>query len=364
MLRRCLCAVLATVAGVSGCGWWEENEQEDIDESFRKLVTANQTPKPAETSRPMSSLKVGDRFPLIKTVEQSLTQHSAQDLLTGWSKLELLLTIAVKEIRNERSLLSVRYRRVRYSQNVGGEKVEFDSSRPQHPLPTAFLAYQGLIGNGFSFWIGSNNQIIETVGFDEFLKRCQQNVAFEDQQAERTPLASQSEADIARFLDESIGLLPFEFNGSRLEVGQAWTKKQIIQQPVPMNLSTTYKLTALNDKSADVEILGTMAPADTFRRESQSGLTLRRGHSVGRATIDRTTGLPIKSRVERHFEMLAHLADGSELVQRKKTVTTIHALSGQDADAMPARANVLQSDSSTETAYDRANIPVNFRSED
>ena len=118
------------------------------------------------------NLAVGDRFPLLKTVEQTLTQQTPAGPSLSRSTLELLLAIEVEEVRDGNKRLGVRYHRVRYRQDIAGEQVEYDSEAPPHSLPAELQIYAGLLDNGFSFWIDADNQISELVGFNEFLTRC------------------------------------------------------------------------------------------------------------------------------------------------------------------------------------------------
>lgn len=348
--RAALGASLAAV--LSGCGWFGN----DPDEAGVELPPLAEPLPRANVESLELNLKVGDRFPLMKTVTQELRQASVIGPALSQTRLELLLTLTVEDVQPDRKRLGVRYNRVRYSQDVAGEKFDFDSASVQPPVPRAALPYLGLVNNGFAFWIGRDNQIIEPVGFPEFLGRCVQNVP----QAERAQVLgkfAQTTADegIANFVDDSIGLLPYDIDGKapgNVAEGDTWTRERRLMQPMPLYLQNRYTLRELTPQIAEIDILGSVTPATTSSDLSNSStivqasaevdpqkkrsaetpdVIVRNGKSFGTCTIDRPTGLPLKSNVERYLDMTVRLPNGLEFEQRKRTVTTIQAFPQQRA---------------------------------
>ncbi|MGH7127840.1 MAG: DUF6263 family protein [Planctomycetaceae bacterium] len=334
------------VAGIAAvAGWWRNDEQAaDTDPQVptTQITTAPVTAAPLPQAAPLQlNLKVGDRFPLLKTVEQTLSQSSHEGLTKSGSRVELLLEIQVDEVHADgRKLLSVRYHRVRYSQDVAGRKVDYRSDDPAQAVPAEALPYHGLIGNGFSFWVGADNQVIEPVGFDEFLARCVRDVPEPQRQAVLARFSRVSAAEgIANFVDDSIGLLPYHSDpagsGGAVRVGDDWTRRREILDPMPLQLQTRYTLRELSETVAEIDILGTIAPsapaAAVEQVSSEIQVTVRGGHSVGSCTIDRKTGLPIRSQVRRYLDMHVRRPDGAEFLQRKEVNTTIRAFPAQGA---------------------------------
>ena len=287
------------------------------------------------------NLAVGDRFPLLKTVEQTLTQQTPTGPTLSRSTLELLLAIEVEEIRDGNTRLGVQYHRVRYEQDIAGERFEYDSDAPPHALPAELQVYAGLIDNGFSFWIRPDNQIIELVGFNEFLARFVRMVPPDQQQTVVTRLAETSgEEGIANFVDESIGLLPThsETGSGPVSVGDAWTRQREVARPVPLYISHNCTLRQLSDTTAEIDIAGSISTSTTYgpaAGDTQGAhVTVRGGHIIGSCTIDLHSGLPIKSHTQRNLEMSVQLADGTSFEQQKQVVTSIRAFPQEDS--MPA----------------------------
>src|SRR5690606_29412799 len=76
---------------------------------------------PASASLKLN-VKVGDQFPLRKTVTQELTQQAlSTEPQQSYSRLETLLAIQVHEQREDRLKLAVRYDRIRYQHQIADD---------------------------------------------------------------------------------------------------------------------------------------------------------------------------------------------------------------------------------------------------
>ncbi|MDP1797293.1 MAG: DUF6263 family protein [Planctomycetaceae bacterium] len=280
-------------------------------------------------------LEKGRRFPLLKTVEQRITQSQPSGTTVGYSKLELMLSLVVEEARGDDRRLRVQYHRVRFAQDLGGQLVEYNSETPGTAIPTEALAYAGLKDNGFSFWLGSDNRVKDLVGFPEFLERCLQAVPAEQRMAVSKQLqAMRSEDGLANFVDDSIGLLPHpsgkEESARMMQVGSTWDVTQRGGASMPAS-TTRCKLTNLDAKSAEIALAGSIGPSSYLDELNRVRLQVRGGGCSGNCTVDRESGMPTKSRVERFLDMVCEMQDGSQINQRKEVVTTITAFLEQGA---------------------------------
>lgn len=284
--------------------------------------------------------QAGEQFPLRKVVEQELRQSSLDgNPKRSRSRLELLLTLTVDEVRDGHTLMRVQYDRVQYSHNVAGDRVEYDSARPSQNIPSEVLAYHAMAGDGFAFWLGPGNQVVEVVGFREFVDRCMAHLpAGQRQQALLAVEASAGQQGVADFVDSTIGLLPHE--GEQLAGGR-WDQTQHITQPVPMQINTVYTLTGMNDRTAEVTIGGTVVPSTalgaTEQQDSPVQITVNGGSTNGQCTIDRQSGLPRQSHLEQIVDMTVQMDGGIEFAQQKRTVTTVEALPQQRLAAHEGR---------------------------
>ena len=283
------------------------------------------------------SLEIGARFPIQKTIRQKLEQQGPGGPVKTESTLSMLFAISIDAEEDGRRLMSVRYQRVRYEHEILGERVEYDSASQTDPVPPAAQVYHGLVNNGFQFWLGADNQIAEVLGFDQFLQKCVRHVPLQQRQTLLNQIvATQEDEGFSNFIDNSIGLLPYnpETPGreTAVQVGEMWeAPKQLLMRPLPMQLNTHYTLTALTDEHAFVDIFGTISPARATpmgkdaRTPSREQITLTGGHTVGHCVIYRDTGLPMKSHVERKIDMQVKFDSQQPFKQHKIIQTTVEA---------------------------------------
>lgn len=285
-------------------------------------------------------LKAGDRYPLVKTVEQTLEQQAPNGPTKSHSRLELQLLITVDQAGDDGcKRLTVHYQHVHVDQDLSGQVLHYDSHTPAKDLAPSLVPYSGLAGNAFSFDLGPDNRVVDLVGFDDFLKRCLNSIPNEFHELAREKLAHSGEG-IANFVDDSVGLLPPRGEAGEYRephVGEVWKRTRDIARPVPMHVKTRYTLRELTDAVARVDVSGSMTPAATFgpahRPDGSLRVTLLRGTANGTTTIDRGTGLPTDSKIERHLDMLVTLPDGRQFDQHKHAVTTIRAIPPNGGEA-------------------------------
>lgn len=350
----------ALLLSLSGCGWLGSERADS--ESGDAIPELGETAKPS-TSREAGNkkistenlelrLKVGDRFPLVKTVEQRLRQQSpgGGPPIVSSSKLVMTLAITVEGIDQGVKTLGVRYQRVRYEHDIAGEKVSYDSALLPKTVPDAAQVYHGLLDNGFSFELGADNRIVQVHDFESFLKRCVRHAPANQQKELLTRLvATQEDEGIANFVDDSVGMLPYNIDdlnaGGDVKVGTSWRKNREIVRPFPMSIDTAYRLANINERYATLELFGKIQPAriqhasNTIQPAGATEkMTLRSGHSFGTCTIDRESGLPIQSQVSRTMNLTLELPTGVKFDQTKDIVTTIRTFPEQGSSATATRA--------------------------
>lgn len=298
-------------------------------------------------------LPVGSRFPLIKTIDQRLTQQLESGPVVGHTHLELRMSLLVEEQNGAARRLGVRYHRVQYSQDLGGVTVQYDSDAQTTVIPPQALAYSGLKNNSFSFWLKPDNRVGELIGFEEFLRRCVAHVPPEERQSVLAQLASLSSEDgIANFIDDSIGLLPNPTDpqtaGQPLQIGSSWSLSAQNAAASGSGQGTRCLLKGLTPQSAEIALLGQIEPSSYVDDIRKLTLTVRGGQCTGTCVVDRQTGMPTQSRIDRVVEMVARLPDGTEIPQRKEVVTQVVAYLEQQ---MPALPGVTQTGHQTSSGY-------------
>lgn len=316
----------------SGCG--SQEAQSDIKDGVLgladPLTSRVADPKAAPPVDLSLKLTRGMRIPIKKTVQQELSQSSIKGVKKSTSQLELMMAITVDDIRGQEKRFAVQYSRVKYAQNFDQQSVTFDSSDPHSPVPPAAIPYQGMVNNGFAFWVGQDNQIKQIEGYEAFLNRCLAGVPEEQRDAMITKIAASSQHDgLANFIDDTIGLLPYDEtadrNGTLVNVGYTWKRRRYLNQPLPITVEQTYTIKEISDKIVLLDMTGAVLPTTSFSKGTYDDMNvqIRGGHSYGQCTIDLATGLPTHSQVDQYIDMLVGLEGGITFEQRKHILTTV-----------------------------------------
>lgn len=280
------------------------------------------------------NLNEGDRFPLVKIVEQSLIQKPEQFAASAQTKLELHMAIEVQQVAADGILMRVEYSRVIYEHDVNGHRMAYDSDTHQNAIPEDVIPYAGMVKNGFAFWLSRDNTIRELVDYPQFLERCVAGIPVEKRQRLLADISARFGDDgVANFVDDAIGLLPFDStvdpeSATHVGPGDVWTRERRLMLPVPVYMTSTCRLVALNDSTAEIDITGRIAPGETYhdvRGDQSARVRIKGGQSYGSCTVDRATGLPLNLRRTRYLQMSVSTQDGATVEQDKRVVTTIRA---------------------------------------
>ena len=346
---------LLTIFGVavfcfagSGCSYFQSNAtDDDIDltemDEPAKADADDEEPDEMPSSPPLKKamvaarLKIGDRFPLLKTVEHRLTQIDNAGSHNSSSRAEIMMTLAIENILEDgRKQISARYQRIRYEQDIQGNRIVYSSEQPAEQVPPEALLYSGLINNGFSFWIDSKNKVIDVVEFNEFLQRCLRNVPAQQQASfHRQFEAMRGAGYIASFIDDSIGMIPYDWNSNQTDTafktGAAWElEPQTCETPIPMMTNTRCVLKELSTDFAEVLLTGRISgspnPYTIQNPDGDLKVLVKGGHTSGTCRFDRKTGFPTDSRIQRSIEFVMELPDGQRLQQIKETRSTLAAI--------------------------------------
>ncbi len=323
--------LIACMMIVPGCGSGSDQETaEEAEEAGGGTSADPAIPTAPAVERASLSLRLspGDRFPLRKVVEQELTQSEAGGQPdTSRSRLEMLMAITVLDVSDAGTQFAVRYDRIRYARQVGDEVLQYDSLQPPVAVPLELAAYQGMLGQGFSFQIGRDNRIAKVDGFAEFLQASLREVPEENRSEVLLGVEVGSGEDgVADFIDDTIGLLPFD---SPKAPGDTWRRPRRVARPVPMQIETVCTLRDLTADLAVVDLRGQVTPVmssgvQTVGNESVR-LLVRGGSTEGHCVIYRDSGLPKESHIVQTVEMTVSLAGGETFDQQKRVVTRVES---------------------------------------
>lgn len=288
----------------------------------------------------MVQLRVGDQFPFLKTIQQTVVQKTtdqtlqSQDQVTAQTLMQLTMLLSVLDSSASGYLIQVRYDRVQYSQTVNGNQQSFDSAarlpngQMKHPVPAGIETYAGMVGAGFRFTLTKDNKVASTHGLALFLDQCVSAAPFEQRVALRSSLEQRFQSGaIAELIDESIGMLPYGSSGAR--AGDVWVTDRQLQHQSPTQMQTTYRLVSTSNNAAEIGLTG--------RIQSAAGASFRisDGRTMGTCLVDLTTGLPLHSQQSSYLKIGAQQTSQRSVEITKKIESAFTSLS-------PSAQNMVQ----------------------
>ena len=116
-------------------------------------------------------------------------------------------------------------------------------------------------------------------------------------------------------------------------------------QPVPIHLTSVYRLISLDDVAAQIEITGRVAGGEAAAAADPSRLRIIGGQSIGQCLVDRATGLPLQMNLSRFIKMQLTTLDNQQVIQEKHIETTIRSfpeMRGVTVGVQPPVSNVQQ----------------------
>lgn len=327
--------LLALFLTVSGCQRAEDPSAAPTTRDETNLGTSAipvAQAEPADLLDLRLRVEAGDRFPLIKTVRQSVLQQSSSGEATADTELELHIVLKVEAVSDESVVFHIRYSRVRFVQDGQGRRAIYDSAKPRAKIPFAAVPFAGLVGNGYSVRVGRDHQIKEMIGHDEFLQRCIAGVPLDRRQNLMNEIAVRfGDEGVAGFIPDTIGLLPFDADAkaeiaSRVQEGDSWKYERHLMQPVPVHLKSTCRVVRVSERQAEIDIAGRVTPGKTYataQRTGSSSVSIRGGSTMGVCIVDRRTGLPIDVQRTEILQVDVAAPDGSQVRQDKRIETFV-----------------------------------------
>jgi Family of unknown function (DUF6263) len=289
-----------------------------------------------QVHQPQLQLREGDRKYYRRIVEQRLHEQPGIVPERVWERLELMMSLTVREATADTAWVDVAFHEVRYQHEIGSQRVVYDS-RSQADVPPEALVYSGLKENGFAIKLDSSNRVVDVQGFDQFLGQCYRSARRIDRQAAlfdlgENPTDSRTQTMAAlSFLDESIALLPvskLQESGPESQIGSRWEQSSFRSLRVPTEEKLELGLIHVSGEVAHLKLSGTIHPLDQNGVLVQEGIRSRviGGTLTGSCSIETRTGFPISSSIQRTIDLEVVSPGAPPVVMRKSVVSTLEDL--------------------------------------
>jgi hypothetical protein len=268
-----------------------------------------------------------------RIVEQKLHEQPGLVAERVWERVELMMSLTVREADADTAWIEVAFHEVRYQHELGSRRIVYDS-RSQAEIPPEVLVYSGLKDNGFAFQVDASNRVVDVRDFDKFLNQCYRSARQADRREAMLNLgqhaADSRERTMAAmsFLDESIALLPvgkLAAGGLESHIGSKWEQSSFRSLRVPTEEKLELGLIHVSGDVAHFKLSGTIAPLEPNGTLSQDGIRSRviGGTLTGSCAIETRTGLPQSSSIQRTIDLELASSGTAPVVMRKSVLTTL-----------------------------------------
>jgi hypothetical protein len=332
------CVILLAIATILGCSGDDANEARIDDvEVIPALAGPDETIEVQPVSarapghQPRLQLREGEQKFYRRVVEQKLHEQPESAAERAWERVELMMSLTVREATASAAWIEVAFHEVRYQRDLGFHRIVYDS-RSQADIPPEALVYSGLKDNGFAFQVDASNRVVDVRDFDQFLNQCYRSARRADRREAMLHLGQNLSDSRERtkaamsLLDESIALLPtgeLAAGGLESHIGSKWELSSFRSLRVPTEEKLELGLIQVSEDVAHFKLSGTIVPLEPNGSLGQDGIRTRviGGTLTGSCSIETRTGLPQSSSIQRTIDVeLA--SSGAEPVAMRKSVTT------------------------------------------
>ncbi|HUG20835.1 MAG TPA: hypothetical protein VMM56_17735, partial [Planctomycetaceae bacterium] len=284
------CVLFLVIATFFGCSGEDANEARVDDvEVIPALAGPDETievqPVSARsTSRePRLQLREGVQKYYRRIVEQKLHEQTGIVFERVWERVELFMSLTVREASADTAWIEVTFHEVRYQHELGAHRIVYDS-RSQAEIPPEALVYSGLKDNGFSFQVDASNRVVDVRDFEKFLNQCYRSSRRSDRQEALLNLGKSTADPRERimaamsFLDESIALLPagkLAAGEPGSHIGTKWEQSSFRSRRVPTEEKLELGLIHVSGDVAHFKLAGTIHPLEPNGVLGQNGVRSR-----------------------------------------------------------------------------------------
>ena len=207
-------------------------------------------------------LDVGDAFSQRMTAQQEIEQTVMGSKQTIKQTIGMTTRYAVEAASD--SIYGVRavYTAVRYDMDGPMGSVRYDSADPPAEVSPAAAGYAALVGQGFSFTVSPMGHVYAVEGVEAMIDAVIDALEAPDE-AQREAIRASLQA---QFGDEAIrGQLANTFAhypGEPVSVGDTWRREVSLRAGMPMDLTNTYRLEAIEDGAAVIAVSSQIETGD------------------------------------------------------------------------------------------------------
>ncbi len=251
------------------------------------------------------NLTPGDNYVCVMDMSQRVTQTiEGEKQVMEQSNLVVWDYNILSKDNDGNFEIMAKYARIKSSQKLGFQSVEFDSDNPPDYLDQSTAGFKALIGSELNLKLSANGKVLSVDGFEEMLDKIVKELNIPD-----TPQKTEVMANLRNQFGEEALRQSFEqmtafYADKPIDIGEVWHNDISIESGFPMAIESDLTLASRENAVSEINIVSKLK-SDPGSEGIDMGLfTLYYaidGEQKGLIKMDEASGLPIKSDIEQSF---------------------------------------------------------------
>ncbi len=222
--------------------------------------------------------------------------------------------------------INMTYARVRHSTDGMMGSFDYDSEDPNSEPTPQSMGYAALVDQSIGVIMDERGKINEVKKVEELVTNMIE--FFEVPEGpEKEEMKTMLEAEFnSEKMTQQFGNFTTVYPEKEMGVGESWTQDQSVDTGFPMTLTTTYTVTDISDSTVELDVKSTVATSETAEPIENMGMEMTydlSGEQFGTVTIDRKTGLTIRSEIKQDFSGLVDILPNVNLPEGMSFPMTI-----------------------------------------
>lgn len=270
----------------------EEGEVVESTEEKKEAEVKAFTKNPDESYVFRFNLEKGKSYPFKVATNIKNVQSDGKESQQVQQSSENELSYKVREVKSDKYILDVNFKRFKEKISVQGKTMGFDTNvaRPSNEMnANKYDFFKTVVGNSFTMEISKGGKVLNVTGLDEIRNKVktkmEKGLNQEDKKVlEQMLQVSVSKEAMAAMFMESIGYYPQK----PVKMGDKWEMNNNVGKA---KAHMEYKLSAIDDNQASIKISGNSSANDS--QTSKEGMKVSqnlKGSVNGTAKIDVKSG--------------------------------------------------------------------------
>jgi hypothetical protein len=227
-------------------------------------------------------------------------QSLSQEMLEVW-KYNVISREKSKNID-----LELTYKRIKVTQNFNEQSTSFDSDSPPEYLDPSMKGLASMPGAVLTVRMTTDGKVARIDGVDDMVDKMIKAMVLPNPDQKKAVIADLRKQWGTDAMKQSLEQITSFYPTEPVPIGESWNAKfDITSGGLPMHINSEYTLKSRNDGIATIDVASMISSDSTTGTVTMGSLKMAyniKGSQNGRIEVDETTGLPLNSKLDMHYD--------------------------------------------------------------